>query len=54
MSKLGYNTIYNTKIDAIDVVLLSPTIPAIGKGIGLMMDKSLPKIYDTVKKETRL
>ncbi len=49
-----YNTIYDTEIAATDIVFLSPVIPIIGKGIGLIIDKSLSKIYDTVKKETRV
>ncbi|MCK4808638.1 MAG: hypothetical protein KAS90_03390 [Candidatus Aenigmarchaeota archaeon] len=50
-----YNTIYNTEIDATDVILLSPAIPVISKGIGLMIDNSISKIYDIVKeKNTRL
>ncbi|MCK4927025.1 MAG: hypothetical protein KAS11_01030 [Candidatus Aenigmarchaeota archaeon] len=50
-----YNTIYNTKIDATDVILLSPAIPVISKGIGLLLDNSLSKIYDIVKeKNTKL
>ena len=44
-----YNTIYNTKIKSADVILLSPAIPIISKSIGLMIDKSLSKIYDIIK-----
>lgn len=44
-----YNTIYNTKINSADVIFLSPAIPVISKGIGLMIDNSLSKIYDIIK-----